>query len=101
MTDTRKRWVIYYDETMEREMKRLRTETAKKDGVPVKKISIRRVVSDTTHEKYVEYEDKQNNRARITTLVEGQVEMKQEIASLRAQVERLTEKILALTGDEL
>lgn len=70
MADTRKRWVIYYDETMERNMNRLKVETAKKDGVPVNKITIRRVVDDTTREKYVEYIDKQNNRARITDIID-------------------------------
>ena len=89
----RRRWAVYYDETMERNMKRLREETAKKDGVPVGKITNRRVIADVLAEKFVEYADKQNNRARITTIVEQQMET---IALLRALEVTVREHLLLL-----
>ena len=89
----RKRWAVYYDETMEGDMARLRWEIAQKDGVPVGKITRRRVIADVMREKTIEYEDKQNNRARITTIVEQQREM---IAALRVLEATTREHLLLL-----
>jgi|SRR5882672_9407524 len=96
MTDKRKRWVIYYDEDLQTRVDRLRLEAAKKDGVPVKRISVRRVIADAVGEKYVEYVDKQNNRARITTIVETLVSL------IEVNVDLVTEhKELTLAVQEL
>lgn len=112
MGNERHRWVLYTDETMIRNMERIRTEIAKKDGVDAESITNRRVVAEVLNEKFVEYADKQNNRARITTLVEnveklddGQTELKSEVAdlklevtALRFQVGQLTMAVLGMKG---
>jgi len=71
MADNRRRWVIYYDETLLMKMNRLREETAIKDNVDVSEIIVSQVVRALIEEKYIEYVDKKNNRSRITTLEEA------------------------------
>lgn len=100
MAGAQKRWVIYYDETLLKKMDRLREENAKKYYVPVEEMSVSEVVKAIVEEKYIEYVDKKNNRHRITTLGEGQEEIKQELIQLRLQVAQLTAAILNLKGGE-
>lgn len=96
MAEKQRRWVVYYDDTFLMKMNRLREEYAKKYYIPVDEVSVSEVVKSIAEEKYVEYVDKTNNRARITNLAEGQSEMKRELIDLRLQVAQLTSVILRL-----
>lgn len=106
MAKERHRWVIYYDETLLMKMNRLREETAKKDNVDISEIAVSQVVRAITEEKYIEYANKQNNSARITTLVKKE-EVTQErldtntevLTTLVQEVRRLVKSIDRLAGE--
>jgi hypothetical protein len=111
MAEKQKRWVIYYDDTLLKKMDRLREENAKKNFVPVEEVAVSDVVKAVVDEKYIEYVDVKNNRARITTLAESQdkVEkglislqdkMEKELLRLQLQVAQLTAAISALKGNQ-
>ena len=98
MAKERHRWVIYYDETLLMKMNRLREETAKKDNVTADDVPVSQVVRAITEEKYIEYVNKQNNSARITTLVEKEeitqnvlLTVVEELKRLGKAIDRLSE----------
>lgn len=72
----------------------VRKEMEAKDGMTV---HYQQVFQRLAQEKAAEYRDKQNNRARITTLAESQAEVKQGMIELRLQVAQLTSAVLAMT----
>lgn len=114
MAKERHRWVIYYDETLLMKMDRLREETAKKDNVDVSEIAVSQVVRAITEEKYIEYANKQNNSARITTLVEKEeitqerldtntdvlTTLVQEVRRLVKSIDRLAKEIKDVRPDD-
>jgi argininosuccinate lyase len=103
MAKERHRWVIYYDETLLMKMNRLREETAKKDNVDISEIAVSQVVRAITEEKYIEYANKQNNSARITTLVEKEeitaevlADVVKELRALRAEGSQSNQRIASI-----
>lgn len=93
MAKERHRWVIYYDETLLMKMNRLREETAKKDSITVDDVPVSQVVRNLTEEKYIEYVDKQNNRSRLTTLVEKEEVTAEVLATLAQEVRRMVKSL--------
>lgn len=68
-------------------------------------VSYPEMYEELAREKAIEYRDRKNNSARITTLVEDVtelktevVELKKEVIALRLQNAQLTEAVLGLNG---
>jgi len=99
MVKERHRWVIYYDETLLMKMNRLREETAKKDNVTADDVPVSQVVRAITEEKYIEYVNKQNNSARITTLVEKEEITAETLAALADKEEATAEVLTTLVQE--